>query len=377
MTAGVPVRVVTAGEVQRRRRWRVFWPLASALLAVGVALALPMPKPAQAPAPAGPTRLADVWPSTRPGTLPSGLAGGSSYVPLLVFDPASSLGVATGADLVTARLVLCVGDTVRELRAFRGQQRSTVAGATVADGRLFWVETGEGETGSRETSVWSADLAGGSPRRLATDSSEVLYFDSAYDVQVADGRVYWAAVAPSGGEIRSVPVDGGPVTVRPLDRLYALTTWPWVTSSGASQPGDVYLLNLLTGEQRTVTAGPHEILTCTPVWCRVTTLINEGQSLLFEVEHVDGQARRRIGDSALTPLNTDVALHGRFEVLASVATAKGSNQRLWLHDLTNDRVVLLAETASTTVGSRGSYLWWSTGDNETLSWHVLNLDELR
>jgi hypothetical protein len=371
---------VTAAEVGRRRAGRVFGPLAVALLAVGVALALPSPNPAAPQPEPAPSRLADVWPSSHPVTLPSGLADGSSYVPLLVLDQDSSLGVATSADLGMARLVLRDADAVRELRVFRGQQRPTVAGATVADGRLYWVETGDGQNGTRETSVWSAPLAGGSPRQLAKDSSDVLYFDSAYDVQVAGGRVYWAVAVPGekpGGEIRSVPVNGGPVSVRPLERLYALTTWPWATSSGDSQPGDVQLLNLATGEQRTVSANPDEILTCTPVWCRVTTLINQGQSLLFEVERVDGQGRRRIGDTALTPLNTDVALLDRFEVLASVASASGSAQKLWLHDLSNDRVVLLADTASTTIGSRGSYLWWSTGDNETRSWHILNLSELR
>jgi len=65
-------------------------------------------------------------------------------------------------------------------------------------------------------------------------------------------------------------------------------------------------------------------------------------------------------------------------VLASVASANaaGYAQRLWLHDLTTDRVVILDETANASVGSRGAYLWWSTGDNEALVWHVLDLREL-
>jgi len=375
---------VTDAPSQRHRHRASRLPagLVLALIVVAVALALPLPRP-DSPAPdQGPPRLGDVWPSAQAITLPSVLADGYLYQPLLVLDAATSVGLATSPDLLTARIVLRSGDAApRDLRVLRGQQRPTVAAVSMAGDQLFWLETGEGNHGARETNVWRADLSTGQARRLATDASDVLYFDSEYDLQIADGQVRWAALATgggSGGEIRSVPVNGGSVSVRRLDRLYGLTAWPWATTSANSQPGDVELLNLTTGERRTVDAGPNEILTCSPTWCRVTTLVNQGQSLTYEVEHVDGRDRRRIGDTALTPLNIDVALLDRFEVLASVASANaaGYAQRLWLHDLTTDRVVILDETANASVGSRGAYLWWSTGDNEALVWHVLDLREL-
>jgi hypothetical protein len=354
-----------------------------ALTAVAAALALPSPAPkapAAPPGPAGPVRLADAGPAAKPATVPAELTDGFSYHPFDMLDGATSVGVATSADLNTIRLVVRAGDgTVRTIRTWEAITAPTVAATAISGDRLFWIETGDGPDGNRLTTVWSIGLTAGSAIRLAVDSSDVLYYDSGYDLQVADARVYWAASDSNDGqhsEIRSVPIGGGPETVRPMDHLYALTAWPWVTTSGASMAGDIDLLNLTTGQHRTVTAASNEILTCTPTWCRVTTLVNQGQTLRFEDEHPDGQARRKIGDTALTPLNTDVALLDRFEVVSSAAGGDGSLQRLWLHDLTNDRVVLLDQASTATIGSRGPYLWWSTGDNETLSWHVLDLRQL-
>jgi hypothetical protein len=37
---------------------------------------------------------------------------------------------------------------------------------------------------------------------------------------------------------------------------------------------------------------------------------------------------------------------------------------------------VLIEPAATNAAARGDYLWWSTGDNETLAWHALDLRTL-
>lgn len=47
--------------------------------------------------------------------------------------------------------------------------------------------------------------------------------------------------------------------------------------------------------------------------------------------------------------------------------------RLWLHDLRDGANVLLDEYATGVVSTRAGYLWWSTGDNEATTWHVLDL----
>ena len=367
------------------RNWRGPASLVAGLLAVGVALALPAPQQAAAPATAGPARFGEVWPSAKVVTIASQLPDGSAFQPLLLLDAATAVGIATSPDLATSRLVIRSGNgAIRTLRPLQGQQGSTVAALTAVADQLYWLELADGGDGKRTTTLWRAGLSGAASADapatlLATDSSDLLYYDSAYDLQVVDGTLHWAAAsAEGGGELRSVPIAGGVVNVRKLDRLFALTAWPWVTSSGGSKPGDVELLNLTSGERRTVPAGASEILTCTPVWCRVTTLVNQGQSLKFEVEHLDGRDRRAIGNTSLTPLNTDVALLDRFEVLASTSSsnASGYAQKLWLQDLKAGRAVLLDDSVTATVSSRGSFLWWSTGNNETVSWHILDLRQL-
>jgi hypothetical protein len=273
-----------------------------------------------------------------------------------------------------------MGDGVRVVRDLSGYRPPVVAGVAVSDDHIFWVETGESTGGGRETTVWRAGLSGGSPRRLGADTSDIRNHDSAYDVQVADGQVHWAAAStdPERGEIRSVSVQGGPVRVRRLDRPYALTAWPWATTSPNGEAGAVDLLNLTTGERRVVPAGPDEFLACAPDWCRVTALVDGRQNVVYAIQRPDGSDRRPLGDATLTPLNVDVALLDRFEVLATptAPTAEGVAQRLSLYDLRDDRTVVVAEGTTGTIGSRDGYLWWSTGDNEALTWHVLDLRQL-
>ena len=76
------------------------------------------------------------------------------------------------------------------------------------------------------------------------------------------------------------------------------------------------------------------------------------------------------------PLNTDVALLDRFEILGeSTSDNAGSGQRLWLHDLTTTRTVLLADSAADAIFSRNGFLWWSDRDQPT-PWRVLDLHRL-
>jgi hypothetical protein len=49
--------------------------------------------------------------------------------------------------------------------------------------------------------------------------------------------------------------------------------------------------------------------------------------------------------------------------------------RLDLYDAAHRRTVLV-EPAATNAAAKGGYLWWSTGDNETLAWHALDLRTL-
>jgi hypothetical protein len=353
---------------------RVYASLAVALGVVGVALALPSPQPAKPPVAPKALRLADVWPGAKPVTIPGTLPTGASYQPSVVIDPTTSIGVANGADAATTSLVIRAGEAVHTLREMNNERGEALAAVTVADGRIYWAETAETGTGTGQTTVWRADLDGGAARRLVSDPGLIYSRDSAYDLQVVDGSVHWVASDGERGDVRSVPVDGGPVRVRALARPFGLTTWPWATSSTSGDPGDAELLNLVSGERRRAPGGPEEFLSCSPQWCRVTTLIDDGQNIAYGIRRADGSDERELAD---TPMNVDVALTNRFELLASEPSdSVRPYQRLSLYDLTTGRSVVVADALTGPVGDHGDYLWWSTGDNETLQWHVLDLRQL-
>lgn len=376
---------MTAPGLVRRIRWPRLVPVLAALAALAWAVTVPAPSaPPPAPAPQGPSRLTDAWPSATVTTFAAEMAGGYTFRPLLMVSGTLSFGLATGPDFARSQLVLrSADDRVRVLRTYVGRERPSVVGEAIAGRDLFWLETGPSASGQRETVLWRAAVDGGDAVVLARDASDVLYYDTTYDLQVVDGQVVWAAAGAANdnteqsGEIHAVPVGGGTVSVRSLDRLYALTAWPWVTTPTSTAHTSAELLNLVTGERRVAQAGPNEILSCSPTWCRVTTLINRGQSLTVDMQHFDGSARRRVGGATLMPINSDVALVDRFEVLGSVGAAAATSQQLWLHDLTNERLVLLAESTDAAIGSRGTFLWWSTGNNEATTWHVVDLSDLQ
>jgi len=368
---------MTGDEPAERHRFRRVSPsLIAALVAVGIALALPSPKAAAPLSEPEPLHLAGVWPDATPFTIPGILPDGSSYQPYVVIDPNVSIGLVTAADADTTRLVVRAGTLVRPLRTMATARGEALAAVTVVDRQVYWAETALVDSGDG-TTIWRADLTGSGVRRLVADAGQIYYRDSAHDIAVADGSVSWAVEAAGGerSEIRTVSVQGGHVRVRPLDRPFGLTTWPWATTSTSGEPGEAYLLNLSTGEQRVAPAGPEEFLACSPTWCRVTTLIDDGQDIAYAIRRWDGSDERALAD---TPMNVDAALLDRFDLLGSTADdGPRRYQRLSLYDIANNRTVLVAEATTGTVGARGGYLWWSTGDNETLQWRVLDLRQLR
>ncbi len=361
----------------------MFAPLVASVLAVVAALVLPTtaPRPAVGPRATGPARLSNVWPSARTFTIDASLPGGVGFEPMVVVDATTTVGVATSADHSIARLVVRIRDApLRVLQVVRSSDVMTVAAVVVEGDQVFWLESGPDAEGRGTTSVWRSGLRDGRTRLLNTAVSDLAYFDSQYDLELVDGRLYWAAYVSHGrGEIWSISIDGGSLTVRSFGRLYGLTTWPWITSSaGDGNAGDVDMINLRTGEHRTVKGTADQYLNCTPAWCRVTTLVNQNTDIQVTLEHPDGTHVVGFAHHSLSPVNTDVALLDRFEVVESAA---GSNpvdqtQLIWLHDLTNGRDVLLDQSATGQIGSRNGFLWWSTGDNEATVWHVLDLRQL-
>ena len=364
-----------------RLRWRALVPLAASIVAVGAALAVPAPPPSAPRGSTGPTRLLDVWPSARPLTIDASLPGGLTFEPRLVLDTATTVGLTTTAGRSVTRLVVRGADGgLRVLQALPDSGQFTIAAVVVSGDSVFWLESGVDIQGRVTTTVWRAGLHSGTPQRLSTARSDPVSFDSQYDLELVDGRLYWAAYADRGhGEIRSIPVDGGSVQVRSLDRVYGLTVWPWVTSSvGGGVAGNVDMFSLVTGEHRTVPGRTNQYLNCTPTWCRVTTIAAQNTSLSVTWEHPDGTNVVALANHTLSPVNTNVALLNRFEVVESAAEAAAASpgHRILLHDLATGRDVFLGDSATGFIGSRDGFLWWSTGDNETTVWHVLDLHQL-
>ena len=123
------------------------------------------------------------------------------------------------------------------LRDHDGSETGTVVAVATSGDRLFWLETSSGADRSATAAVWSAGADGTSPHVLATDPAEVLYANSQDDMQVADGRVYWATRRlDRHTEIHSVGVNGSPKSAQILNGAYTLSTWPWATATTGANP---------------------------------------------------------------------------------------------------------------------------------------------
>jgi hypothetical protein len=375
---------VTAGVRAGRHRLPALVSLAVALLAAGAFLASAPPRRVASTAAAAaplPT-LAQAWPAAHPSDLPGRLTDGGSYTPTLYLDPQTSIGTAPTADGAYARLLLRAGTgQPRELRRVPTDQNPQFAGFTVGGEQVVWAESTADTAGHAATRIWRVDWkTDAAPVPLTADTGDAIFFDSQYDLVTADGRVYWAAAARSAEvttEVRSVALTGGKVQVRDVPGAYSLSAWPWLVSAGSGQAGPVDLFNLDTGRKLHVPAAQTELVTCSPAWCRVLVLSGSGGPARLDLMRSDGSDRRRIAGGQASAATADVALDDRFEVLtqSGAGGSATSSQQVMLYDAAKKRTVLVARAAGM-VFARTGVLSWSTGDNEALVWHALDLRPL-
>jgi hypothetical protein len=362
--------------------WRL---RAAALIAAGAAgtlVVLPSPRTPTRPTPAGPASLAQVWPDARTIDVPAALPDGRTFEPSLVLDEHTVVGMTTdAAGNATSLVALSTADATypRALQAFDATDGGSVDAVTEAAGQIYWMAGTTDTTGNRHTTLRRADRAGGVVRTLTTNTGEPAYYGSQYDLQVAGGGVYWTATGPGDPpttELRTISIDGGPVTVRPLDGTYQLTAWPWLTSLILPEQPTI-LLNASTGQRDIITPKPGEQLTCGPTWCRAVTFGSHSDSLVVTLRRRDDSAATRVNADGEDAITVDIAVLDRFELLsAPLAVQQAStSQKLSIYDLKTDQHIPIAVT--TGLGTHGSWLWWSTGDNETRTWHLLNLATLR
>lgn len=348
-------------------------PLPRTLVALAVTLvagvALLFGKPATS-GPPQPQTVGAAWPNAQRGSVPSHLADGSTYSPGLFFDARTSVGTARTADNKFLRLVVLGPDrTERELRRVTSTDRGPFSALTNDGDTLVWVETVRSKP-----ELWTVDRRSDArPHLLTADVGALRLYDSQYDLTVAAGVVRWTAAGGDGTEFRSVPVSGGPVTVQRLPGDWGLSAWPWAVDGQTAATGATTLHNLSTGEEVAVPTGRRAVTACSPVWCEVVSLNEEGDTRI-ELSHADGSARRTIAEGTYQTVISDVAVLDRFQVIGRVGPQSelSGNQELLVYDLTDRSTVLISPDAAD-ISYRGGVLWWSTGDRNSYVRNSLDL----
>jgi hypothetical protein len=341
--------------------------LATALAAGGVLLFTPAPRPE----PPGPQPAALVWPAARRAVLPADLPDGTAFTPETFADARTAVGTAPTPDGKFLRLLVRQGGgTLRELRRLPMTGNPSVAAVAAEGTVLAWVENA-----ADAMRVWTADLAGkAAARQLTADTGAARFYQSQYDLLIAEGRVHWAGDAPDGGtEIRSVALAGGPVAVRTEPGTWQLSAWPWLVDGVAAASGATTLRNLTTRQDVRVAAPDRSVTNCSPTWCRVVSFDDDGFPRI-ELMHPDGSQRREVATGEVETQLADVAIMDRFEVYAKVdanATLTG-NAQILLYEIATRRTVEISPDASG-VEFHAGVLWWTTGTQESFVRHALDL----
>jgi hypothetical protein len=342
--------------------------LAAALLISGVLLAAPSTGHAQAPPP---LTAAQVWPHASRSAIPAGLADGTAYEPILFLDAQTSVGTAPSRDGKSLRLLLRRSDgTMRQLRSAPASLDPSFSVATIAGSVLVWV------AGTRRgQELWSAGLgAGAAPRRLTADLGDARFYQSQYDLVIADGRVHWVAAGVRDvTELRSVALAGGPVEVRVQPGVWALSAWPWIVDGVTAAAGASRLLNLTTGQVLIAPSSNRGVTACGPVWCQLVSLTKTGDSRI-EVLHPDGSVRATAAEGTAETVIADPVVLDRFEVFSQQTGTSDltGDVQLMAYDVRTRSLVEVSPDAFA-VSYRAGVLWWSAGSQQSFVRHALDL----
>jgi hypothetical protein len=364
--------------------WRRWLAVGAGVVVIALVLWLPGPKrPSNAganQASGGPSTLSSVWPGAHPFAIQATFPDGSAYTPAVVLDENTSVGVIASADGQRTDLALVpASGPPRVLQSQSVTDGGSFDGITASADRVYWMHTISDASGHAQVSLWTAPRIGGSSARLVANVGAPVFFGSEYDVQVVGDRLEWAASRPgqpNQTELRSIPLAGGPVATQVVPGTWALSRWPWLVTAPSATDQPSRLRNVETGAETTVRVPPNKQVTCSPVWCRMIPN-NAAEPTETDLIRPDGSDKRVVGDAKAAAIASDVALRDRFEVLMTMVTTTGrlAVSKLALYDIAARRTVQI-DGAATNAGARGDFLWWSTGDNETLAWHGLDLRTL-
>ncbi|MFD0594769.1 hypothetical protein ACFQZ4_22165 [Catellatospora coxensis] len=250
------------------------------------------------------------------------------------------------------------------------------AGFTSDGTVLAWIELSSDADGAGRSGIWTVPLAEGAPRLLTEDTGIVMLFDKQGDLALHDGQLSWMADVgkPGVSAIHTVPLAGGRPVVREMTGGYAISAWPWLVSEPVADAGSIELSNPQTAERVLVGVQSGELMTCSVTWCRSLIIGSTEASTVIELLRPDGSDRVRTVTGAVSSAIADVAVLDRFEVYTR-STQGLTTTRVMLYDLKTRSLSLVTPNAGR-IACRGGVLWWSTGDNETLTWHALDLRKL-
>jgi hypothetical protein len=361
--------------------------LATAVAACSAVLLAPaVTRSSVPPAAADPRTLAGAWPHARTFDIPGTIQSGDTYQPLVIVANGVSIGTTTSPDGSVINLIEVTSTrspaTVRVLQGRLDSSRVSFDAFTVTPTAVYMMRSTSDANGYGHESLWRIPQPAGTPQLMTSDAGGALFQGSVDDLQIAGGRVRWVASAPDGTtrtQLRSIPLAGGGTEVQVLHGQYILSTYPTLYSGDLIDPAVPQLLDPATGAVTAVYAPQNSGVSCDPQWCTVDATSPSGANSI-EIFHPDGTGLRHLGDVNTSLVATDPTLLDRFVALTEQDPAMATNPdptvQLILYDLRTGHTATVTGAASATVAV-GRWLWWSTGDNETLTWHALDLSTLR
>jgi hypothetical protein len=310
------------------------------------------------------------WPPAQRAALAATLDDGTAYQPAVFLDAQRSIGTAPTRDGRTLRFLLRAADgKVRVLRTLPMRLNPSFESPATDGQWLVWAESSK--SGQQ---LWAADLRDGkAPRRLTAAIGDARFYQSQYDLVIAEGRVHWVAAAGDTTEVRSVALAGGPVDVRTEAGTWALSAWPWLTDGVTAAGGTTRLRNLSTGQDRAVATSGRGVTACSPAWCRTVAFNRDGYPQIT-LMRPDGSDRRVIAAGTAATVIADTAVLDRFEVFSQI-TANSEltgHVELLAYEIDTRSTVEISPDA-TDVTYRSGVLWWSTGSQDEFVRHSLDL----